>query len=63
MDRDFVRIHPDTDLAEAMPLVTSAGSAALVMLDDELLGLLTTENLTEFIVLRQIGLSPESTRA
>jgi hypothetical protein len=46
-----------------MPLVTSAGSAALVMLDDELLGLLTTENLTEFIVLRQIGLSPESTRA
>ena len=63
MERDFVRIHPDTDLAEAMPLVTSAGSAALVMLDEELLGLLTSENLTEFIVLRQVGLSPESSRA
>lgn len=60
MNRDFLRIHPDTDLAEAMPLVAQAGSAALVMRDEELLGLLTTENLTEFIVLRQIGLRPDA---
>lgn len=56
MQRDFVRIDPDMDLAEAMPLLASAGSAALVMRDDELLGMLTTENLTEYILLRQVGL-------
>jgi Zn-dependent protease/CBS domain-containing protein len=61
MDRDFLRIHPDADLAEAMPLVAQSGSAALIMRDDDLLGLLTTENLTEYIVLRQIGLRPNST--
>ncbi len=59
MDRDFVRIAPEADLAEAMPRVAAAGSAALVMREDELLGLLTMENLTEFILLRQMGLRPE----
>ncbi|MCC6264856.1 MAG: M50 family metallopeptidase [Bryobacterales bacterium] len=59
MDRDFVRIDPETDLAEAMPRVAAAGSAALVMKEDELLGMLTMENLTEFILLRQMGLRPE----
>lgn len=60
MDRDFVRIDPKTDLAEAMPRVAAAGSAALVMKEDELLGMLTMENLTEFILLRQMGLRLES---
>ncbi len=59
MDRDFVRIDPETDLAEAMPRVAAAGSAALIMKEDELLGMLTMENLTEFILLRQMGLRPE----
>lgn len=59
MDRDFVRIDPETDLAEAMPRVAAAGSAALIMKGDELLGMLTMENLTEFILLRQMGLRPE----
>ena len=60
MDREFTRIHPDTDLSEAMPIVAGAGNAALVMIEDRLLGLLTTENLTEYIVLRQMGLGRES---
>lgn len=63
MQRDFVRIDPDMDLAEAMPLLASAGSAALVMRDDELLGMLTTENLTEYILLRQMGLGKEHAEA
>ena len=60
MDRDFVRVDPEADLAEAMPRVAAAGSAALVMRDEELLGMLTMENLTEFILLRQMGIRPES---
>lgn len=62
MDREFVRIAPDMDLAEAMPLLASAGSAALVMREDELLGMLTAENLTEYILLRQMGLGKETSR-
>ena len=52
MDRDFLRLSPEMDLAEALP--TMAGNVALVMEDDNLLGLLTVENLSEFFVLRQI---------
>jgi Zn-dependent protease len=59
MDRDFMRVDPDMDLAEAMPMVAAAGSAALVMHEDSLLGLLTAENLTEYILLRQMGLGKE----
>ena len=39
-----------------MPKLSSPGAAALVMDDnDRLLGMLTSENLSEFIMLRQIG--------
>jgi Zn-dependent protease len=56
MDRDFLRVLPDADLSEVMPKLTGAGAAALVMdAEDRLLGLLTSENLSEFIMLRQIG--------
>ena len=56
MDRNFLRVPPDADLSEVMPKLSSPGAAALVMDDeDRLLGLLTSENLSEFIMLRQIG--------
>jgi Zn-dependent protease/predicted transcriptional regulator len=58
MDRNFARVAPGMDLSEAMPLVLQAGSCALVMEDDRLLGLLTRENLTEFLLLRRSGLEP-----
>lgn len=58
MSRDFVRLSPDMDLAEALPLVAQAGSCALVMEEGRLLGLLTSENLTEFLLLRRVGLQP-----
>lgn len=58
MDRNFLRVPPDADLSEVMPKLASPGAAALVMDDeDRLLGLLTSENLSEFIMLRQIGQS------
>ncbi len=52
MDRNFVRLPPDMDLSEAFPKTN--GVCALVMEGDKLLGLLTAENLSEFLMLRQV---------
>jgi Zn-dependent protease/predicted transcriptional regulator len=60
MEREFVRVGPSMDLAEAMPLLARSGNAALVMDGDELLGMLTSENLMEFILLRQMGMGKEA---
>lgn len=58
MDREFIRLTPDVDLSEAMPKLSAAGACALVMdAEDHLLGLLTAENLSEFILLRQVSLA------
>ena len=60
MERNFPRLSPDQDLADAMRrLAESGGSCALVMEDDRLLGLLTAENLSEFLLLRKFGMRPE----
>ena len=54
MDRDFVRLKPDTPLSEALPQISAPGACALVMDDEEhLLGMLTSENLSEFVLLKQ----------
>ncbi len=63
MNRDFVRVPPDMDLADAMQLLAESASCALVMEDDRLVGLLTRENLAEFLVLRKFGMQPASLRA
>jgi Zn-dependent protease/CBS domain-containing protein len=57
MDRNFLRVPPDTDLAVVLPQLLSAGHAALVMDGERLLGLLTAENLYEFMLLRQVSLA------
>src|SRR5579872_7212899 len=57
MDRNFVRLPPDMELAAAMPQISAAGSCALVMDGETLLGLLTAENLYEFMLLRQVSLA------
>lgn len=54
MDRNFIRIVPDEDLSEAF--TKTNGACALVMDGDNLLGMLTPENLSEFLLLRQISL-------
>lgn len=58
MDRDFLSLEPGTDLAEVLPLMAQAGRCALVMDGDKLVGLLTTENLSEFLLLRRFGMEP-----
>jgi Zn-dependent protease/predicted transcriptional regulator len=60
MDRDFLSIEPGNDLAEVLPLMAQAGRCALVMDGEKLLGLLTTENLSEFLLLRRFGMEPSA---
>jgi Zn-dependent protease/CBS domain-containing protein len=59
MDREPPRLSPDQDLAEVLPLMAQSGSCALVMENGEhLVGLLTAENLSQFLLLRRFGMEP-----
>ena len=58
MDRDYLILEPFFDLADVLPLMAQAGHCALVMDHGKLLGLLTTDNLSEFLMLRQVGMEP-----
>jgi Zn-dependent protease len=58
MDRDFLALEPNRDLAAVLPLMAQAGRCALVMDHAKLLGLLTTDNLSEFLLLRRFGMEP-----
>ena len=58
MDRDFLALQPGADLAEVLPVMAQAGRCALVMEGSRLLGLLTTDNLSEFLLLRRFGMEP-----
>jgi Zn-dependent protease len=58
MDRGFISIAPDQDLAEVLPQMANAGACVLVMEEGKLLGLLTSENLSQFLLLRSAGLQP-----
>lgn len=58
MDRDFKRVAPHTPLAEAAPMLSAPGACVLVMdEEDHLLGMLTSENLSEFVLLRQASMA------
>jgi Zn-dependent protease len=58
MDRDFLSLEPTADLAEILPVMAQAGRCALVMDGTKLMGLLTTDNLSEFLLLRRFGMEP-----
>jgi stage IV sporulation protein FB len=58
MDREFPQLEPGTDLAGVLPLMAQAGRCALVMDGSKLIGLLTTDNLSEFLLLRRFGMDP-----
>jgi CBS domain-containing protein len=53
MDRNFPRVSPGTPLTEVLPRLSSPGACVLVMEEDRVVGLLTAENISEFILLRQ----------
>src|SRR5438270_3890174 len=50
VDREFTRISPEKDLAEVLPLMAHGGACALVMQEGKLVGLLTSENLSQFLL-------------
>lgn len=54
MDRDFARLSPGMGLSDAALLMGQSGNCALVFEREKLVGLLTAENLSEFLVLRKI---------
>jgi Zn-dependent protease/CBS domain-containing protein len=54
MDREFKRVSPDLPLSDALPVLSGPGACTLVMdAEDRLHGMLTSENCSEFILLRQ----------
>jgi len=58
MEREFASVSPDKDLADVLPLMAHAGACLLVMQDERLVGLLSSENLSQFLLLRSVGLQP-----
>ncbi len=59
MEREFPSVPPDKDLADVLPLMAHSGACVLVMEEGRLLGLLSSENLSQFLLLRSVGLQPE----
>jgi Zn-dependent protease/CBS domain-containing protein len=55
MDRNPRRVSPEEPLSEVLPELSSSRGAALVMDGDRLVGLLTSENVSSFILLRQVS--------
>lgn len=56
MERDYLQLTPDTDLSDAMRHLAETGSCGLVMEDGQLIGMLTPENVTEYVLLRRLGI-------
>jgi len=61
MDRSPYRVSPDAALSEILPDLSAARSCALVMDGEKLVGLLTGENVSEFILLRQVSMQQAKT--
>ena len=62
MEREFTRVSPDAPLQETLPVLQAAkpaGSGCALVMDEEdhLIGMLTTENLSEFMLLRQASMA------
>jgi Zn-dependent protease len=58
MDRDFPRVAPEQPLHEVLPQVSAPGSCVLVInAEGRLVGLLTSENVSEFLLLRQVSIN------
>ena len=59
MERDFTRLSPNAPLTEVLPQVSAPGACALVLDgEDRLLGMVTSEHVSEFLLLRQASVVP-----
>ena len=60
MIRDFTRVAPDLPLTEALPKLSTPGACVMVMdAEDRLVGILNSEHLSQFILLRQVSAAQE----
>jgi CBS domain-containing protein len=55
MNRNFARLDPNMELNEALPIMAQT-TCALVMEGEKLVGMLTRENLSEYLMLRRVGM-------
>lgn len=63
MDRDYLRVSPSARLSEVVQLIASRqGNCALVFDEESLVGMLTAENVSEFLILREIRRTRDSAR-
>jgi Zn-dependent protease/CBS domain-containing protein len=60
MSRDLTRVSPDMQLVDVLPKLSGAGACVLVMDgEDRLVGMLNSEHLSQFILLRQVSAAQE----
>lgn len=60
MDRNPRRVAPDTLLSDVLQDLSTARECALVMEGEKLVGLLTSENVSSFILLRQVVMQQQA---
>ncbi|MEZ5403607.1 MAG: site-2 protease family protein [Bryobacteraceae bacterium] len=56
MDREFVRLDPAADLSYALDCLPADTHCGLVLDDGRLAGILTRDNVNEFVLLRRLGI-------
>ncbi len=60
MDRNPKRFSPDTPLSDVLADLSGTRACALVMEGEKLVGLLTSENVSSFILLRQMSIQQQA---
>jgi Zn-dependent protease/CBS domain-containing protein len=60
MDRTPKRFSPDTPLSDVLADLSGTRACALVMEGDKLVGMLTSENVSSFILLRQVAIQQQA---
>jgi CBS domain-containing protein len=60
MDRNPRRVSPDTPLSSVLQDLSGTRVSAVVMDGDKLVGLLTSENVSSFILLRQVAMQQQA---
>jgi Zn-dependent protease/CBS domain-containing protein len=63
MDREFLRLEPGMELADALSMIAPSGPCALVMEGENLVGLLNSDNLSEFVLFRRFGIGPSASNS
>src|SRR5690606_4600016 len=53
MDRNYPRVSPDADLQEVLPMMGQTSCALVMDQQDGLVGIITRENVSEFLMLRR----------